>query len=88
MRQYYYGQKYFQDKFGPQYISKEFWLPDTFGYSAQIPQMLKVCECYPGIIYETMLINILLLLLQHVKIDRFLTQKMSWSLVKIQFRIS
>ncbi|OXA64483.1 alpha-mannosidase 2C1 isoform X2 [Folsomia candida] len=58
MRQYYYGQKYFQDKFGPQYISKEFWLPDTFGYSAQIPQMLK-----------------------HVKIDRFLTQKMSWSLV-------
>lgn len=40
MRQYYYGQKFFEKEFG--ILCKEFWLPDTFGYSAQIPQMLKV----------------------------------------------
>lgn len=62
MRQYYYGQKYFEKEFGV--LSKEFWLPDTFGYSAQIPQMLK-----------------------HVKINRFLTQKMSWSLVRWSSRV-
>jgi alpha-mannosidase len=42
MRQYYYGQKFFEKEFGTEFLSKEFWLPDTFGYSAQIPQMLKV----------------------------------------------
>ena len=36
----------------------QFWLPDTFGYSAQLPQICKLCG-----------------------IERFLTQKMSWSLV-------
>lgn len=56
MRQYFYGQQFFRNEFG--ITCKEFWLPDTFGYSAQIPQMLK-----------------------HVGITRFLTQKMSWSLV-------
>jgi alpha-mannosidase len=31
MRQYYYGQKFFEQEFGVEYRSKEFWLPDTFG---------------------------------------------------------
>ncbi|GFR82439.1 RNA-binding protein 5 [Elysia marginata] len=38
--------------------SYQFWLPDTFGYSAQFPQIL-----------------------QHCGVSRFLTQKLSWSLV-------
>jgi alpha-mannosidase len=49
MRQYYYGQKFYQDEFG--ITCKEFWLPDTFGYSAQIPQMLDVSflkKCTPS----------------------------------------
>jgi alpha-mannosidase len=49
MRQYYYGQKFYQDEFG--ITCKEFWLPDTFGYSAQIPQMLDVIflkKCTPS----------------------------------------
>lgn len=40
MRQFFYGQRFFQQEFG--LLCKEFWLPDTFGYSAQIPQMIKV----------------------------------------------
>ncbi|CAG7731916.1 unnamed protein product [Allacma fusca] len=56
LRQFFYGQRYFKENFG--LTCKEFWLPDTFGYSAQIPQLLR-----------------------HIGIGRFLTQKMSWSLV-------
>ncbi|XP_035704464.1 alpha-mannosidase 2C1-like isoform X2 [Folsomia candida] len=56
IRQFFYGQQFFQKEFGMK--CKEFWLPDTFGYSGQIPQILK-----------------------HVGIDRFLTQKLSWSMV-------
>lgn len=41
IRQFLYGQKYFQKEFG--YTCPEFWLPDTFGYSAQFPQILKLC---------------------------------------------
>lgn len=40
MRQYFYGQQFFKREFGV--TCKEFWLPDTFGYSAQIPQMIRV----------------------------------------------
>lgn len=36
----------------------QFWLPDTFGYSAQLPQLMRGCGIW-----------------------RFLTQKLSWSLV-------
>lgn len=36
----------------------QFWLPDTFGYSAQLPQIMKLSG-----------------------ISRFVTQKLSWSLV-------
>ncbi|XP_063403459.1 alpha-mannosidase 2C1-like [Mytilus trossulus] len=55
IRQFLYGQKFFKEEFDLQ--CKEFWLPDTFGYSAQLPQIMKTCG-----------------------INRFLTQKLSWSL--------
>ena len=38
-RQFLYGQLYFLEKFGN--ISNVFFLPDTFGYSAQLPQIAK-----------------------------------------------
>ncbi|XP_068248208.1 alpha-mannosidase 2C1-like [Palaemon carinicauda] len=56
VRQFFYGQKFYREELGM--TCKEFWLPDTFGYSAQIPGLMK-----------------------HVGLERFLTQKMSWSLV-------
>lgn len=39
-RQYLYGQRYFEEKFGTR--SKEAWLPDTFGYASQLPQILRL----------------------------------------------
>jgi alpha-mannosidase len=39
-RQYLYGQRYFEEKFGVR--SKEAWLPDTFGYASQLPQILRL----------------------------------------------
>ncbi|KAI9329640.1 galactose mutarotase-like domain-containing protein [Obelidium mucronatum] len=36
-RQFLYGQRYFESRFGKR--CKVFWLPDTFGYSAQLPQI-------------------------------------------------
>ena len=39
VRQLLYGQKYFQDKFGN--ISKVAWLPDSFGFSWQLPQLCQ-----------------------------------------------
>lgn len=56
IRQFLYGQLFFQKEFGK--TCSEFWLPDTFGYSAQLPQIMNICN-----------------------IKRFLTQKLSWSLV-------
>lgn len=56
MRQFLYGQQFFMKEFGVK--CQEFWLPDTFGYSAQFPQICK-----------------------HFGISRFLTQKLSWSLL-------
>ncbi|XP_076466498.1 alpha-mannosidase 2C1-like [Babylonia areolata] len=56
VRQFLYGQRFFQKEFG--ITCTEFWLPDTFGYAAQLPQIMAQCG-----------------------ITRFLTQKMSWSLV-------
>lgn len=41
MRQFLYGQLFFMREFGVK--CKEFWLPDTFGYSSQIPQICQVC---------------------------------------------
>jgi len=39
VRQFLYGQKYTREKFG--YTSDSFWLPDTFGYNAAIPQIMQ-----------------------------------------------
>ncbi len=39
VRQILYGKKYFAEKFGVE--TKDLWLPDVFGYSAALPQILK-----------------------------------------------
>lgn len=39
VRQFLWGQRYTKEKFN--YVSNSFFLPDTFGYSAAIPQILK-----------------------------------------------
>lgn len=39
MRQFLYGQNFFKDNFGA--YSTNFFMPDTFGYSAQLPQIMK-----------------------------------------------
>ncbi|XDV52784.1 hypothetical protein PO909_021447 [Leuciscus waleckii] len=41
VRHFLHGQNFFKDEFG--HYCKEFWLPDTFGYSAQLPQIMKGC---------------------------------------------
>ena len=41
IRQFLWGQRFTQKYFG--YTSNSFWLPDTFGYSAAIPQIMKGC---------------------------------------------
>ncbi|OPJ70121.1 alpha-mannosidase 2C1 [Patagioenas fasciata monilis] len=41
VRQFLQGQRFFQQQFGR--ICSEFWLPDTFGYSAQLPQLMRGC---------------------------------------------
>ncbi|MEZ0345222.1 MAG: glycoside hydrolase family 38 C-terminal domain-containing protein, partial [Infirmifilum sp.] len=38
-RQFLYGQRYFMEKFGVR--SRIGWLPDTFGFSAQLPQIMR-----------------------------------------------
>lgn len=40
IRQFLYGQRYFESKFGQR--CKTFWLPDTFGYSTQLPQICRL----------------------------------------------
>lgn len=40
-RQFVRGKRYLREKFG--YESDTFWLPDTFGYSAALPQIMKKC---------------------------------------------
>jgi alpha-mannosidase len=39
-RQLIYGQRFFQKEFGIR--CKTFWLPDTFGYASQLPQLLRL----------------------------------------------
>lgn len=41
IRQFLWGQRFTRKYFG--YTSNCFWLPDTFGYSASIPQIMKGC---------------------------------------------
>ncbi|KAF2146780.1 glycoside hydrolase family 38 protein [Aplosporella prunicola CBS 121167] len=40
VRQFVYGQRFFESKFGQR--CKTFWLPDTFGYSTQLPQLCRL----------------------------------------------
>ena len=42
-RQFMYGQHFFREKFNKQ--PKTFFLPDTFGYSPQLPQIAKSAGC-------------------------------------------
>ncbi len=42
VRQFLWGQRFTRKHFG--YTSDCFWLPDTFGYSAAIPQIMKGCS--------------------------------------------
>jgi alpha-mannosidase len=39
-RQFIYGQRFFQSRFGQR--CSTFWLPDTFGYSSQLPQLCRL----------------------------------------------
>lgn len=39
VRQFLYGKRYFREKFG--YTTHDMWLPDVFGYSAALPQILE-----------------------------------------------
>lgn len=41
VRQFLYGKRFFKDEFGVD--SKVLWLPDVFGYSAALPQIMKKC---------------------------------------------
>lgn len=41
VRQFLYGKRFFQQEFGVD--SKILWLPDVFGYSAALPQLMKQC---------------------------------------------
>lgn len=40
IRQFLYGQRFFESHFGKR--CETFWLPDTFGYSAQLPQICRL----------------------------------------------
>ena len=42
IRQFLYGQKFYREEFGMH--SDILWLPDTFGYSGQLPQIMKLCD--------------------------------------------
>lgn len=39
VRHFLFGQRYFREKFGV--VAKTFWLPDSFGFPASLPQLLK-----------------------------------------------
>jgi len=41
IRQIYYGKKFFKEEFGKD--SRILWLPDVFGYSAALPQIMQKC---------------------------------------------
>ncbi|EQL02421.1 glycoside hydrolase family 38 protein [Ophiocordyceps sinensis CO18] len=40
VRQFFYGQRFFEAAFGAR--CRTFWLPDTFGYSSQLPQLCRL----------------------------------------------
>jgi hypothetical protein len=60
VRQFLLGQEFFRREFG--ITCEEFWLPDTFGYSAQIPQILQVLnirQCIPCVLSYQILSKLL-----------------------------
>ncbi|KAK4047772.1 Glycoside hydrolase, 38 vacuolar alpha mannosidase [Microbotryomycetes sp. JL221] len=42
-RQFLYGQRFFKHHFGK--YTRTFWLPDSFGYSSQLPQLCRLAGC-------------------------------------------
>ncbi|ORY82383.1 family 38 glycoside hydrolase [Leucosporidium creatinivorum] len=42
-RQFLYGQRYYKSRFGK--YTRTFWLPDSFGYSSQLPQLCRLAGC-------------------------------------------
>lgn len=42
-RQFLYGQRYFKSRFGS--YCRTYWLPDSFGYSSQLPQLARLAGC-------------------------------------------
>jgi len=42
VRQFLYGQRYFESRFGQR--CRTFWLPDTFGYASQLPQICRLAD--------------------------------------------
>lgn len=42
VRQFFYGKKFYRDEFGLD--MKIFWVPDSFGYSACVPQVMKLAD--------------------------------------------
>ena len=43
VRQLLFGQRFFKSRFGS--YCRTFWLPDSFGYNAQIPQLARLAGC-------------------------------------------
>lgn len=43
VRQFYYGKKFWRDEFGKEV--KTLWLPDVFGFSGALPQIMRGCGC-------------------------------------------
>jgi alpha-mannosidase len=43
VRQFLYGKRFFLEEFGVE--TKEVWLPDSFGYTAALPQIVKLAGC-------------------------------------------
>ncbi len=43
IRQFLHGKNFFKDEFGVDV--KNLWIPDVFGYSAAMPQIIKKCNC-------------------------------------------
>ncbi len=42
IRQFLYGKKFFQEEFDKD--NRVLWLPDVFGYTGNLPQIMKICE--------------------------------------------
>ncbi|MBQ6472854.1 MAG: hypothetical protein IJJ33_12790 [Victivallales bacterium] len=43
VRQFLHGKNFYRDEFGIEV--RNLWLPDTFGYNGNLPQIMKLCRC-------------------------------------------